>query len=216
MTDLFFTLYENASVKNTRWWPNFGTFEVVIGAILTQNTKWQNVEVALCNLKNCDAINLEKIVAMPREKLAELIKPSGFYNMKAKRLQMLCAAIATDFGDFENFKDSVYREWLLSQKGVGAESADSILCYACERPEMVLDNYALKILGVLGYEFESYDEAKEFLSSLDFEKIYTKTGLSDENSVFSLYHGLIVEFCKAHLKGKIFDDFALDLYKNFN
>ena len=106
MTDLFFTLYENASVKNTQWWPNFGTFEVVIGAILTQNTKWQNVEIALCNLKNCDAINLEKIAAMPREKLAELIKPSGFYNMKAKRLQMLCTAIATDFGDFENFKDS--------------------------------------------------------------------------------------------------------------
>lgn len=216
MTELFCKLYENVAVENKKWWPNFGTFEVVVGAILTQNTKWQKVELALQNLRRENLISAEKIAEISQEGLALLIKPSGFYNTKAKRLKALCEAIVRDFTDFENFALAVDREWLISQKGVGAESCDSILCYACARPEMVIDSYTLRILGALGYEFESYDEAKDFMSGLDFAKIYALTNLNDENEVYALYHGLCVEFCKAHLKGKNFDDFAMKIFAELN
>ena len=130
--------------------------------------------------------------------LAKLIKPVGFYNQKAKRLIALSRNILRDFGDFENFKENVSREWLLAQKGVGFETADSILCYACGKEVMVVDAYTKRLLKRKGYEFESYDEIKEWcergvLESWDKLKDLYEDNL---NLCFARFHGKIVEFMK--------------------
>ncbi|CZE47591.1 3-methyladenine DNA glycosylase [Campylobacter geochelonis] len=215
-TELFCALYDDIKLANVTWWPNYGSFEVVVSAVLTQQTKWENVEKSLLNLAKFNTLSLEEIAKIDVESLANLIKPSGFYNNKAKRLNALCKAVVSEFGDFESFKEYVSREWLISQKGIGAETCDAILCYACEREEMVVDSYALRILGYFGYEFESYDEAKEWLSELDFSVVYAMVLDMSEARVCALYHGLIVEFCKKHLKGKEFSDKAKDIFKEIS
>jgi len=193
-------LLEN--LRDPFWWPNSGTFEVVVGAILTQQTKWQKVEKSLTNLKEADLLELEKLVGCDLKELQTLIKPSGFYNTKAKYLKGICKAIWDEFGNFEKFKDEVSREWLLAQKGVGEETADSILCYGCYRPEMVVDSYTDRILRAFGYEFESYGDIKEWLVS-GFE--------NKDAKFFALYHGMIVEFAKKYVKGKRVDVSVLEV-----
>ncbi len=221
-TELFIALFRAVKIKDFRWWPAFGSFEVVVGAILIQNTAWRNADAALQNLRSKGLLSLESIAGLDEAELAQIIKVSGFYNQKARRLSLLCKAMIADFGDFESFKSGVSREWLLARKGIGAESCDAILCYACERAVMVADSYSARLLGALGYEFESYDELSAWLGELEFERIYEFVNsanfpcdaaakadkLENENGAYALFHGLIVEFCKAHLKGKIFDESA--------
>ncbi len=182
------------------WWPNSGSFEVVIGAILTQQTKWQKVERSLENLRTHDFLELEKLTQIDTLTLSQLIKPSGFYNTKAKRLKALCVAIVQSFDNFDNFKDEVSREWLLEQKGVGEESADAILCYACEREVMVVDNYTNKLLNSFGYEFETYQELQEWITQgieANLERCYQLYGREiDLRTIYSRFHGKIVEFSK--------------------
>ena len=205
-TDLFLILF-NHKDKNfdELKWPGEGTFEVILGAILVQNTNWKNVEKALNNLKNAGKDSLEGICFLENSELATLIKPSGFYNTKAKRLKTLCQAMRNEFEDFENFKENVSREWLISVKGVGAETCDAILAYACGKPYMVVDAYALRIMAYFDYTFESYDEAAEWFSSLDYDEIYKilDSEKFDEVEILKLYHTLILEFCKENFKGKI-------------
>ena len=181
--------------KPERWWPGFGTFEVVIGAVLTQNTKWENVEKALKNLKDME---LEDIASFEPVYLAELIKPAGFYNQKSKRVIALSRNILRDFGDFESFRENVDREWLLNQKGVGFETADSILCYACGRETMVMDAYTKRLMKRYGYEFESYDEMKEWFErgvEENWDKL-SKIYEDDLNLCYARFHGKIVEYMK--------------------
>lgn len=151
------------------WWPNALKFEALLGAVLTQNTKFEAVLKSLENLKNAfilendDEINLKKIAYIEFSKLAECVRPSGFYNQKAKRLIDLSKNILKDFQSFENFKQEVTREWLLNQKGVGKESADAILCYVCAKEVMVVDKYSYLFLKKIGIEIEDYDELQHFL-----------------------------------------------------
>jgi endonuclease-3 related protein len=175
------------------WWPAYGTFEVILGAILTQNTSWKNVEKSLENLRFNDLITLEKINTCNFELLKACITPSGFYNNKAKYIKLLVEQIQNEFGDFEIFCERVQREWLLQQKGIGAESADSILCYACKRPEMVIDRYTQRLLNALGYEFESYDALKQWCEQLqdDFNE-------EELPKVYAEFHGMIVEYMKRY------------------
>jgi len=181
--------------KPKYWWTSFGTYEVVIGAILTQNTKWENVQKALNNLPT---LALEDIASFEPSYLAELIKPAGFYNQKSKRLIALSRNILRDFGDFEGFKNYVDREWLLNQKGIGFESADSILCYACEREVMVVDAYTKRLLKKSGYEFETYDEMREWCERGVYENWNKLKDLYEDNLnlCFARFHGKIVEFMK--------------------
>ncbi len=188
------------------WWPNVGEFEVVVGTILTQQSRWENVEKSLVNLKSKGILTLEGIVSTNAMELAELIKPSGFYNQKSKRLKELSQNIIESFGNFEQFKESVDREWLLSQKGVGEESADSILCYGCKREVMVVDAYTQRLVRAFGYEFESYGELQEWVVD-GVESNYSKiVELYDEEielfTIFSRFHGKIVEFVKENSKKK--------------
>ncbi len=185
--------------KPKHWWPNFGTFEVVVGAVLTQNTKWENVEKTLDKWKAKNGEwRIEDIASLDPLYLADIIKPVGFYNQKSKRLIALSRNILKDFGDFENFIENVNREWLLGQKGVGFETADSILCYACGREIMVVDAYTKRLLKRKGYEFESYDEVREWCER-GIEENWGKIDEIYENDLnlcFARFHGKIVEYMK--------------------
>ena len=199
--ELLIYLREKDLLKNSPkyWWPNVGTFEVVVGAILTQNSKWEKVEEALNRWKSeRGEWRVEDLANTDVIYLAEVIKPVGFYNQKAKRLINLSKNILRDFGDFESFKENVDREWLLSQKGIGFESADSILCYACFRETMVVDSYTKRLLKKAGYEFDSYDEMKEWCERgvlENWDKL-SKFYEDDLNLCFARFHGKIVEFMK--------------------
>jgi len=184
----------------TFWWPNYGTFETVIGAILTQNTKWTNVEKSLENLKKYHLHTFEALSCADLPLLIQAITPSGFKNQKAVRLKLLCQNIQSSFNSFENFQNGVSRTWLLSQKGIGEETADAILCYACKKEEMIVDKYTQKLLNSFGFEFESYEELKhwcEYGINENFDKIIQLYGYEITlNQLYCRFHGKIVEFMK--------------------
>lgn len=175
------------------WWPNSGSFEVVIGAMLTQNTTWKNVEKSLENLELF--LDLDSFLTLDEGSLKEIIKPSGFYNQKATRLQQLSRNIKNDFSDFKTFQNEVTREWLLKQMGIGKESADAILCYACFRDEMVVDTYTKRLLKTFDIDFSNYDDYKDYLED------GIRSGLNDKsiNIIFARFHGMIVEYNKKFL-----------------
>ncbi len=192
--------------RDPLWWPKSGTFEVIIGAILTQQTKWEKVEASLANLKEAGLISLEELSKTEVSQIATCIKPSGFYNTKAKRLQLLCQNILNDFDTFERFQNEVTREWLLEQKGIGMESADSILCYGCGREAFVVDSYTARLLEAFDYHFDSYMQIQEWMQEgieANFDKI---TQMYDSeltlHRLYARFHGMIVEFAKEHIRGK--------------
>ncbi len=188
-------------IKDLYWWPNSGTIEVVVGAILTQQTRWDKVEKSLDNLKINNILTIEDFINVDVQNLALYIKPSGFYNTKAKRIKELFRAIKEEFDDFENFKLNVTREWLLMQRGIGEESADSILCYACYRDVLVVDNYTKKLLYSLGFEFETYSQMQEWMQTGIEENLdKVKSLYNFEVNLFTIYsrfHGKIVELGKS-------------------
>lgn len=180
------------------WWPQHGTFEVVVGAILTQNTQWTRVTISLENLAQAGDLTLEALSKIDPEVLMELIRPSGLIKAKAKNIILLCQAILDEFGSFEVFTHEVSREWLLRQKGIGPETADSILCYACMREVMVVDSYTARLLRAFGYEFENYGDLQEWCERGIREHCNTKT----LQRTFAHFHGMIVEYVKQNTNGK--------------
>jgi len=207
--DILYALKQMGYLKTTRdplWWPRSCTFEVIIGAILTQQTKWEKVEESLANLKEHRLLSLEALSKADVQQIATLIKPSGFYNTKAQRLQILCQNILNEFNTFEMFQNEVTRDWLLEQKGIGMESADSILCYGCKREVFVVDSYTQRLLESLGCSFENYMQIQEWMQEgieANFDKI---TKMYDTpmtlHTVYARFHGKIVEFAKEHIRGK--------------
>ena len=170
------------------WWPGDGPFEVTIGAILTQNTAWANVEKALGNLKAKKYLSPKALADLPEKKLATLIRPSGYYNQKAKKIKNFL-----DFF-FSKYSGSIkmmarnnlwdMREELLAVKGIGDETADSILLYALEKPIFVVDAYTIRIfcrLGYLGERATYRDAQKLFMDSLP-----------PDVELYNEYHALIV------------------------
>ena len=184
------------------WWKNALSFEVVVGAILTQNTNWKNVEMSLDSLGALGLLGLESIANCDLIILQNAIKTSGFFRQKSVRLQNLAQNILSDFGDFESFAESVSREWLLNQKGIGKESADSILNYACGREIMVCDKYTQRLLGECGFEFYEYDDIADFLMRgivENYERVVLLYGYEIAMSaVYARFHGKIVEYSKIH------------------
>jgi endonuclease-3 related protein len=143
------------------WWPGDSPFEVCVGAILTQNTAWKNVAKAIENLKAARALDPFTLHSMPHEDLAELIRPAGYYNVKAKRLRNLLDLIT---GEYKGDLDSLFslpvdelRTRLLSVNGVGFETADSIILYAAEKPVFVVDAYTGRVLKRHGLVDEDAD-----------------------------------------------------------
>lgn len=178
------------------WWPGDTPFEIMVGAVLTQNTNWGNVRRAIETLKQDNLLSLEILYSLPIELLAEKIRPSGYYNLKARRLRNLLTLIQDKYhGDLALFfsKDlPVLRKDLLSVKGIGPETADSILLYAAKKPTFVVDTYTHRILSRHGLvpEEADYQEIQDlFISSLP-----------EDTDLYNEYHALIVrlgkEFCK--------------------
>ena len=190
------------------WWPKTFSFEVVIGAVLTQNTRWENVEKSLQNLhsrsflQNQDQQDLEKMAQIDLMALEECIVSSGFYRQKAARIQSLSQNILETFSCFENFQRNVTRQWLLEQRGIGFESADSILNYACKRDVMVIDRYTQKMLYSLGWEFEDYLSLQEWCERGIRENLDQLEEYENLCHIFARFHGKIVEFSKRKLEIK--------------
>lgn len=166
-----------------------------MGAILTQNTSWRNVCRAIDLLKQDNLLTLAVLNALPVTNLADKIRSSGYYNLKARRLKNLLSFISENFGTLECFFDTdtaTLRKFLLSINGVGPETADSILLYAACKPIFVIDNYTHRILcrhSIISEE-AGYDEMQEvFMDTLDADV-----------SLYNEYHALLVrlgkEFCK--------------------
>lgn len=156
------------------WWPAETPFEVILGAILTQNTAWKNVAAAIRNLRENGLLSYERISALAAPELAHYIRPSGFFNQKAKKIRTFCDHIARDWdGDLENFlaQDAEpLREELLRIRGIGPETADSIVLYAAFKPSFVVDAYTYRVFSRHDWIVESisYDELREhFMGALD-------------------------------------------------
>ena len=172
------------------WWPAESSFEVIVGAVLTQNTSWKNVEKALAGLKQAGLLDLDKIAALPQEDLAELIRSSGFFNVKAKRLKNLCGWLQSQGGlDALAARDTTrLRRALLAINGIGPETADDILLYAFQRPVFVIDSYTRRLLGKLGLiqGKEDYETLRQIFESC----------LPPDHSLYNEYHALIVRHAK--------------------
>jgi len=176
------------------WWPGETAFEVMVGAVLTQNTNWKNVERAIDNLKEHDLLDPHALHRLDEEKLARLVQPSGFYNVKARRLKALIDwLIETADGDLTRLRRRSLkrlRRELLAVPGIGPETADSILLYALEKPAFVVDAYTRRVLlrhGLIDAG-ATYAETKALFES----------SLPREVSLLNEYHALLVELGKRH------------------
>ena len=133
------------------WWPGDSPFEIMVGAILTQNTSWRNVEKAISNLKKKNLLDPWKLYRIDQEELARLIRPSGYYNIKARRLKSFITFLVEEYHGSEKkmFLDDSeeLRRKLLKIKGIGPETADSILLYAGNKPFFVVDAYTKRIFS---------------------------------------------------------------------
>ena len=172
------------------WWPAEDAFEVMVGAILTQNTAWTNVERALVNLRQIGALSLEGLLKLEESRLAGHIRPSGYYNQKAKRIKLFCewyASCGAHAGLAQKDTASLRRE-LLGVYGIGPETADDILLYAFERPVFVIDAYTRRIFSRLGMIAggERYDELR----------LMFQNNLAADVPLYNSYHALIVSHGK--------------------
>jgi len=151
LMDIYNKMYRHFGPRH--WWPADTPFEVAIGAILTQNVAWRNVEKAISNLKNSNMLEIGSIARANQEELAQLIRPTRYYNIKAKKLQAFCRHVIDNYdGSLELlFKKELWslRDELLSIYGIGEETADSILLYAAQKPVFVVDAYTKRIFSRL-------------------------------------------------------------------
>lgn len=174
------------------WWPADTPFEVAVGAILTQNTNWRNVTLAIERLKTAGLLTPAALETVPEAALAELIRPAGYYRVKARRLKNLAAFLCRNYGgslDSLAAADHLrIREELLRLKGIGPETADNILLYALQKPVFVVDAYTHRILSRHGLAPEtcSYEELQELFHA----------ALPPEVPLFQEYHALLVRLGK--------------------
>jgi len=198
LTEIYQLLYDRFGPQ--RWWPGETQFEIIIGAILTQNTNWANVEKAIANLKSADCLTPEKIHNIPILKLAELIRPAGYYNIKAKRLKNFVDWLFNNYSgqltNLENLDTDQLRAELLAIRGIGCETADSILLYALNRCVFVVDAYTARVAfrhRLIEPEAD-YEQLRELFQS----------NLPEDTQLFNEYHALLVrvgkEFCKPKAK----------------
>ncbi len=178
-------------------------FEVAIGAILSQNTSWKNVEKAILNLNRENLIDIQKLRKIPQKDLEKVIRPSGFFVQKAEKLKTFSEFIQNK--KFENLT----REQLLSLKGIGPETADSILLYACGKPEFVVDAYTRRIFGRLfsereqkGKSFSASEEKSPKTNWNKYEEVkdFFETNLPKDVKLYQEYHALLVEHAKRFCK----------------
>jgi endonuclease III related protein len=184
-----------------KWWPGDSPFEICVGAILTQNTNWQNVERAIENLREHQSLDLQVMNSIENDQLASLIRPAGYYNLKARRLKSFTKFIVDEYGGrldrlFESDTHTV-REQLLEVKGIGPETADSILLYAGDHPSFVIDAYTKRIFSRHSWVSQNadYDEMKQLCE----QNLSEKTGPA-RLDYWQDYHAQLVmigkDFCR--------------------
>lgn len=196
VTEIYRNLYKAFGPQ--RWWPGDTPFEVAVGAILTQNTNWGNVEKAINNIKKQRALNAGSLQKMPDKKLASLIKPAGYYNVKTKRLKNFLNFFMNHYkGSINKMKheDALFlRKKLLNVNGIGHETADSILLYALGKPVFVIDAYTKRVLTRhnLVSEKADYHEMQELFHD----------NLPKNTKLYNEYHALFVRLGKDYCKTK--------------
>jgi endonuclease III related protein len=194
LTDVFHRLLDVFGPQH--WWPGETPFEVIVGAVLTQNTSWQNVERAIGKLKDADLLDPQALYGVAVEELEELIQPAGYFRVKARRLRCLLEFLVDRYGGSLDamFQTnlSTLREELLSVHGIGPETADSILLYAGGLPSFVVDAYTHRVFarhGWIGYDAD-YHQIQD----------YVHGELAQDSPTYNEFHALIVrlgkDFCK--------------------
>ena len=192
--DLFQRLYGHFGPCH--WWPGETPFEVIVGAILTQNTAWKNVESAIDNLKTKDVLEPERLEKLSQEELALLIRSSGYYNQKARKIKSFLEYYKSKYsykiGDMAKILLEELREDLLQIYGIGEETADSILLYALNKPTFVVDAYTNRILSRIGYTTDtiSYKKLKRFCEE----------SLPQDTKLYNEFHALFVLLGKSICK----------------
>lgn len=196
LLEIFARLF--AAYGPQHWWPAEGPFEIMVGAILTQSAAWANVEKALRNLKTADALSPAAMRRLTNQKLAMLVRPSGYYNAKARKLKSLSEWFSKtykeDVSRMSAQKKDILREQLLAVHGVGPETADSIILYVANQPTFVIDAYTRRILERLGLlpEIDKYDSYQALFMD----------NLPADAKLFNEYHALLVRLGKEVCKKK--------------
>ncbi len=179
------------------WWPGDTPLEISVGAILTQNTAWTNVEKAIARLKENRSLSVNALTRLSHRRLASLIKAAGYFNVKSRRLKNFISFLQNRYGGslkkMFHRETNRLREELLSVNGTGPETADSILLYAGEKPIFVIDAYTKRIFSrhqVMAYE-KSYEE---------FQQLFMKS-LPADVALYNQYHAMLVnigkDFCRS-------------------
>ncbi len=178
------------------WWPGDTPLEVAVGAVLTQNTNWHNVEKAIRNMKRQRLLSVQALARISPAELALLLRPAGYYNIKAARLKNFIGMLHSDFGGsmarMAHADIDTVRKRLLSVNGIGPETADSIILYALKKPVFVVDAYTKRILsrhGILGHE-RSYADFQDFFHAR----------LEPSEPLFNEFHALLVRLAKEYCR----------------
>lgn len=196
LIDIYDSLYKAFGPQH--WWPGDTPFEIAVGAILTQNTNWGNVEKAINNLKKEKVLNSRALHAMSHRHLASLIRPAGYFNIKAKRLGNFLTYLSNHYrGSMKRMKKAdsdLLREELLAVNGIGPETADSILLYALDKPVFVIDAYTKRVLQRHGLiaDKASYHDMQDLFHN----------NLPRNTEMFNEYHALLVMVGKHYCKPK--------------
>ena len=190
---LYVRLQERFDVED--WWPSESAFEVMVGAILTQQTNWDNVEKSLDVLRRKNMLEPDKLANADIGVLEEAIRPCGFYHQKAERIRGLAIHIQREYGGSPELllgKDlESARQELLSLRGVGKETADSILLFAGRRPKFIAAAYVVRIMGRTGlFDSGDYDEVQR----------YVESGFSDDPMHLGRLYALLVQLAKTHCR----------------
>jgi endonuclease-3 related protein len=210
-TNIYKILYKKFGKQN--WWPvdkkyhkkNLSDFrfEIIVGSILTQNTNWSNVEKAIINLKKNNMLNIQNLTEADFDYLTEIIKPSGFFNQKTKRLLTISNFLKNNFNSnldkFFNREKRLIRNQLLSLNGIGPETADSIILYAGSKPIFVVDSYTKRLCERIPLKTKLfYDDIQNF-----FEKDLNKNFKNEKLvNIYNEFHALIVKLAKGNCKKK--------------
>jgi len=194
LMEIYRLLYERFGPQH--WWPGDSRVEIVVGAILTQNTNWANVEKAISNLKQAGCLNAEVLYHLDSAKLAELIRPAGYYNIKAGRLKNFMAWLFDNYAGrlsaLGEIEAELLREQLLTVKGIGRETADSILLYGFGKNIFVVDAYTARIVSRHGLIEPGAD--------YDALRGLFQENLPQESTLFNEYHALLVRCGKDYCR----------------
>ena len=189
LDEIYHRLYRRHGPQG--WWPAESRFEVIVGAILTQSTAWVNVEKALASMKAAGCWSFQAIIDMPEEDLASVIRSSGYFNAKARKLRAFADRVLERGGLEELFAQDVQelRRELLSIHGIGEETADDIIVYAAEKPSFIIDSYTRRIVDRMGLAPEHGSRYR------DYQALFSDN-LPPDTALFNEFHALLDHHAK--------------------